>query len=219
MGDLDRIVALAKDIDAELRRQNTSLEQLAAALNLASMASGGKSLPGPVNPVFTIGLPFSPEMLTEMLFAAPKEMALGIKGIFTITVTVPAASGPTPGQYILTLVPPPGYVTLFVSAFSFTATYYDPSITLDANIDGVDFTPPPYEFSFASAGTLESAKYSYVTSAAILTMTNPTTTPTTVTGKFEVIAIERNLFQSQFWLPLITLGINTVKAIASQQAL
>lgn len=198
-------LAILKDI-------RNSMRLLAEGVPAGTPTGGKKSQAGVP---YVLSLPFDPRRLTETIYAAPKERNLKTdKGVFAISATVPASSGGIPGTHTLTLNPPTGYVTLFVSPFSFTASYYSPDILVDLNMDGYDLTTPPYEYSLANAGQLNSALYSYITQYATITFTNNTTTPTTATATFEVLAVDANAFEREVWLPQVRESIAALESTA-----
>lgn len=197
------------------------LKDIRDALQLqAAGVPSGSQAPAPGAPAqsnipYVLSLPFDPRRLTETIYAAPKERNLKtLKTVANVTVTVPAASGVTPGTYTITLTPPVGEVTLFVSPFSFTANHYSPEILVDLSLDGYDITIKPYEYSLANAGSLQSALYSYITQYAKVTFTNYTSAPSTVTATFETLSIDAAAFNDTIWLPQVREGLDALEATA-----
>jgi len=163
---------------------------------------------------FGFTLPMQPQVLSELLYAvAPPGLA--IKGVFKFQVVVAAN-----GQTTVTVPVEPGTVTLFTAPLGVTATYYDSGIVADvflgADQGEVEITPPPYYFPISEADHVDSVQFTYITQYLQGIITNNTATPTTLTFKVEVLAVERTLFLDQFWVPLLSKMLDLAEASASQ---
>jgi hypothetical protein len=214
--DDDAILAeILKTEKTIARRLGIADEEL--AITPPQPAGGSPGQPGAQarRPSLTVNVPFLPSTLTDMLFASARSEQVGIKGVFTIQATVPAASGTTPGTYTLDLAPPAGYVTLFTSPFSVTATSYSYDLFVDLVIDGQNLTTAPYEVALGSPMTFDMARYAFIENLATITLTNYSTASSTVSGFFQVIALEQNLFRKRLWLPLISGGLALAKDVAA----
>ena len=210
----DQILATIKQMRDLMQQENVSAQEIAAATQLLQAAKGGGSSDGSGSlvPAFTVPLPMSPQVLTEMIYAASVP-SLAQKGVLSETVLVPAGQAVT-----LTIPVISGTVTLFTSGLKVTANYYDPSIVADVVLDGQNISPAPYEYAVVGEDTVSSIQYTYVTQYLSGVFTNYTTTDTMITFKAEVLAVDQTLFEQQLWLPLMRRSLDVAKELASLYA-
>lgn len=209
--DDDQILSTVQQMRTLMQQQNVSAQEMASAVALLQAAKGATS-GGPVLPAFTVPLPLSPKVLTEMVYAASVP-GLAQKGVISSTVTVPAG-----GTVTLTVPVLPGTVTLFVAPLEVTATYYDYSILADVFLDQQNISPTPYEYALVGPDQIQSLMYAYITQYLRGVFTNGSATSTTITFKAEVLAMDRTLFEKQLWLPLVRQSFDVAKHLASVYA-
>lgn len=174
-----------------------------------SPAPAPSGMPSPV-----ISLPLDPEVLSRMIVMA-RQYGYVQTGIFTITQAVPAGSAPPLGLPVVVAVPPlPGTVTVFLEPMVVTSTYASPLIVVDVNIDGVDVTPPPYEFRFVEPrDTVSLGQFYYIARGVVVTLYNYTDTDITISMKADVAAIDSEFF-FRTYMRLISIDVEYMERMA-----
>lgn len=202
------VVPLLAEIRDDLAAISQRLEAVAGALAAIPTATAGSPSSGtrlPI-PLPALNLPLSPIVLNEMINAANMP-GVSKLGAWKLTVNVPA------GQTVVVSVPVlPGTVTVFAAPMKVTATYYSANITADVLVDGYDITPYP-EYALTGDDQIEFGQYYYMRIGMQGTITNNTATNTLITFGVEVMAIQRDFFET-FYRPLIEYSVDTLKSLA-----
>lgn len=201
------VVPLLQEIRDDLQAIADRLEAVAgalAAIPSAVQGPDGRRVPLPLP---ALQLPLSPPVLNQMINAANIPGASKI-GVWKLTVNVPA------GQTVVVTVPVlPGTVAVFAAPLVVTATYYSSQITADVWVDGNDVTPAPYEYAITGDDQIDFGQYYYMRIGLQGTITNNSASTTLITFKVEVMAIQRDFFES-FYTPLIQHSVDTLRALA-----
>lgn len=205
-------------MDATLR--NILRAEAAIARRLGIMEDELSPSPPPAGtapaqaPRLLVTVPFQPQDLTAIMFAAARHEAWStVKGIFSIEATVPAASGGTPGEYVLRLEPPVGMVTLFVAPIRVTATSYSPQLVASGSVDGIDFTQGK---GVALMGPVNAGipLYTATEHYALLRLVNGSAYPSTVSAFFQVLAVPVSIYRN-VWAGLIRAGLHAATEMAA----
>lgn len=198
------LITLVREAVAELKTLNMHLTALQPSKTIVKM--GSKATATGALPVLT--LPMSPKTLNEMVNAADLK-GVATMGVWKLKVTVPAGQIVTVTQPVL-----PGTVHVFMAPLGVTATYYSDAITATVMVDGNLVTPPPETYAINAADQLPLGQSYYMTRGMVGTITNATSTSTTITFAVEALAIEKDFFNTQFYKPLIDFGIGALKQLA-----
>jgi len=189
-------------------------QQAVSAATGAPAASAQANAAGSTPFVFNLGM--QPQVLTELLYAvAPPGLAT--KGAFKFAAAAPA------GKQTTILLPVlPGTVALFTAPLGVRSDFYSTSLLADVYL-GTDtgtyeITSPPYLFPISDGDQIDSLQYTYITQYLEGIITNDTSTNATLVFKAEMLAVERNLFLNQFWVPLLQKMLSVAQAQASEYA-